>query len=132
MKYLILLAEDHILFRQTIRKFLERFADLQVVGEAGDGLELLEILKQSTPDLIILDISMPNLGGLEATRQIKLINPEIKVLIMSFHKNKDYLHNAISAGAEGYVLKEVASTELLSAITIIRGGGTYISPLISS
>lgn len=132
MKYHILLAEDHILFRQTIRKFLERFADLQVVGEAGDGLELLEILKQSTPDLIILDISMPNLGGIEATRQIKLINPEIKVLIMTLHKNKDYLHNAISAGAEGYVLKEVASTELLSAITIIRGGGTYISPLISS
>lgn len=128
----ILLAEDHILFRQTIRKFLERFADLEIVGETGDGLELLEILQQSNPDLVILDISMPNLGGLEAAKKIKLINPQIKILILTLHKNKEYLQHAMSAGAEGYLLKDDASTELLPAIAIIRGGGTYISPFISS
>jgi len=123
----ILLAEDHILFRQTIRKFLERFADLEVVGEAGDGLELLEILQQSNPDLVILDISMPGLRGLEATREIKSLYPLTKVLILTMHKSKEYLYHAVSAGASGYLLKEDSDDELFSAIQTIRNEGTYVT-----
>jgi len=103
------------------------------VGEADDGLELLNLLNSSplTPHMVILDISMPNLGGIEATRKIKMIYPNIKVLILSMHKIKEYLCHAISVGAEGYLLKEDADTELFSAIEIIRRGGVYVSPLLS-
>jgi len=81
--------------------------------------------------MVILDISMPNLRGIEATREIKMIYPDMKVLILTMHKNKEYLYHAISAGAEGYLLKEDADTELFSAIKTIRQGGIYISPLLS-
>jgi DNA-binding NarL/FixJ family response regulator len=97
----------------------------------GSGLELLTLLNKLTPDMILLDISMPNLRGIEATREIKSIHPDVKVLILTMHKNKEYLHQAISAGADGYLLKEDAGTELSSAIQTIRRGRIYISPLLS-
>ena len=129
--YRIVLADDHVMFRQGIKNILERVEDLKVVGEAGDGLELLELLKKTTQDMVILDISMPKLRGLEATREIKVISPRVKVLILTMHKNKEYVYYAISAGAEGYLLKEDAETELFTAIEKIRQGGHYISPLLS-
>jgi len=131
--YRIFLADDHVLLRQGLKKILEEKGDLQVVGEASDGFELLNLLNISplTPHMVILDISMPNLGGIEATRKIKMIYPNIKVLILSMHKIKEYLCHAISVGAEGYLLKEDADTELFSAIEIIRRGGVYVSPLLS-
>jgi DNA-binding NarL/FixJ family response regulator len=88
-------------------------------------------LKKTNPNLVILDISMPSLRGLEATREIKIINPEVKVLILTMHKDREYLCHAFSAGAEGYILKEDADSELLAAIETLRKGGTYISPLLS-
>ena len=129
--YRIVLADDHVMFRQGIKNILERAEDLKVVGEAGDGLELLELLKKTTQDMVILDISMPKLRGLEATREIKVISPRVKVLILTMHKNKEYVYYAISAGAEGYLLKEDADMELFAAIEKIRQGGHYISPLLS-
>ena len=129
--YRIVLADDHVMFRQGIKNILERAEDLKVAGEAGDGLELLELLKKTTQDMVILDISMPKLRGLEATREIKVISPDVKVLILTMHKNKEYVYYAISAGAEGYLLKEDADTELFTAIEKIRQGGHYISPLLS-
>lgn len=131
--YRILLADDHEALRQSLKNILAGTGDLEVVGEAADGLELLNLLKMSrlTPHMAIVDITMPNLGGIEATRRIKLTYPEVKVLILTIHKDQEYLHHAFSAGAEGYLLKEEANTELFSAIETIRQGGIYVSPLLS-
>jgi len=129
--YRIVLAEDHVLVREGIKKIIEAFADLQVVGEAGDGLQLLEILQNLTVNMVILDISMPHLPGLEAAREIKKRYPGIKILILTMHKKKEYLNDAIAAGADGYLLKEDAPKELLKAIERIRQGMIYVSPLLS-
>jgi len=129
--YRIILADDHVLFRQGLKRILEERTDLEVVGEVDCGLKLLELLKKSTPDLIILDISMPNMRGVEATHEIKAISPKTKILILTMHKEKEYLYQAISAGAEGYLLKEDADTELFSAIDTIRQGRVYISPTLA-
>ena len=130
--FTIVLADDHVMFRRGVRRIVQGLPEVEVVGEAGDGLELLTVLKKTRPNLAILDISMPQLRGLEAIREIKAIDPEVKVLILTMHKDRDYLANALTAGAEGYLLKEDADTELLSAIDTLRKGGSYISPLLSS
>ncbi len=126
-----MMADDHALFRQGLKRILEEIPDLEVSGEAGDGLELLKLLQQSNPDLIILDISMPNLRGLEAIHEIKRADPRMKVLILTMHKESEYLTQALSAGADGYLLKEDADTELLAAIQSVQHGKTYVSPLLS-
>ena len=129
--YRVVLADDHILVRQGLKRILEEMADLEVIGEAGNGLELLKLLERITPQMILLDISMPNLRGIEAIREIKALHPEAKILIITMHKDKEYLYQAISAGANGYFLKEDADTELSTAIETIRRGKVYISPLLS-
>ena len=103
---------------------------MRVVGEAGDGLELLEILKNIRPDMVILDISMPRLRGLEAADRIRKLYPEIKLLILSMHRSKEYLRQALAAGVDGYMLKEDADQALYSAIEAIRDGKTFVSPLL--
>ena len=105
---------------------------LEVIGEAGDGIELLHLLNSDTmvPQMVILDISMPKLSGIEAARMIKTHRPEIKILILTMHKEKEYVSEALSAGVEGYLLKEDAGTKLFEAIESIRQGGTYLSPLL--
>jgi DNA-binding NarL/FixJ family response regulator len=87
--YRIVLADDHVMFRRGVRRIIEAMPDVEVVGEASDGLELLELLKKTPPELVILDISMPNLRGLEATREIKIIDPAIKVLLLTMHKDRE-------------------------------------------
>ncbi len=129
--YSIVLADDHVLVRQGLRRILEGMPGLEVVGEANDGLELLDLLSKVTPDLAILDIFMPNLRGIEAIHEIKKIQPEVKILILTMHKDKEYLYLALSAGAKGYLLKEDADKELFSAIEKVRQGKTYISPHFS-
>lgn len=129
--YRIVLADDHKMFRLGVKKIIDETEDLEVVGEVDDGLQLLSLLKKSTPQMVILDISMPNLRGIEAAREVKIINPDIKILILTMHKNKEYLYHCLSAGAEGYLLKEDTDTELFSAIERIRQGGIYISPFLS-
>ena len=130
--YKIVLAEDHVLVREGIKKIIEALPGLQVVGEVGDGPQLLELLRGLAVDMVILDISMPSLPGIEATREIKKAYPAVKVLILTMHKKKEYLNNAIAAGVDGYLLKEDAPKELLNAIDMIRQGRTYVSPLLSS
>jgi DNA-binding NarL/FixJ family response regulator len=124
----IVLADDHALLRKGLRKILEGKVDYRVIGEAGDGLELLSLLKELAPDVIILDISMPKLGGIEAITEIKAIRPSGKIVILTMHNEKEYLHQAFSAGADGYILKEDADTELFSAIASVRQGKKYVSP----
>lgn len=129
-QYRIILAEDHVLMRKGIEKIIQENPELAVVGESSDGLELLHLLEESTPDMVILDISMPRLKGLEAIKIIKGLYPEVKVLVLTMHKNKDYLYRAMDSGADGYVLKEDPPESFHCAIDTIRNGKTYISPLL--
>lgn len=129
--YRIVLADDHVLVRQGLRRILEERADLEVVGEASDGLELLSLLDHVTPHMVILDIFMPNLRGIEAIHEIKAAHPDVKVLILTMNKDKEYLYLALSEGAKGYLLKEDADKELFSAIEKVRQDKTYISPYFS-
>lgn len=128
--YNVVLADDHTLVRQGIKKILQQDDNMMVVGEAGDGIELLEILQKITPHLVILDISMPRLKGLAAAQQIKQLYPDIKVLILSMHRSKEYLHQALAVGVNGYLLKEDADVALFAAIEMVRQGQTFISPLL--
>jgi DNA-binding NarL/FixJ family response regulator len=130
--YEILLVDDHPLVRQEIRAIIAEKSELAVVGELQDGLELLNCLNHRLPHLVILDISMPLLGGIEATRLIKSSHPEIKVLILTLHNRREYVDQARSAGAEGYLLKDEVVKELLPAIEALRQGGTYLSPLLTA
>ncbi len=126
----IVLADDHVLIRHGIKKMIEEDASLEVIGEVEDGLELLGFLKKAVPDLIILDISMPNLRGIEAIKEVKKCCPAVKILMLTMHKNEQYLCAAISAGAHGYLLKEDSDTELLPAIKTVMNGNIYISPFL--
>jgi DNA-binding NarL/FixJ family response regulator len=123
--YRIMLADDHVLVRQGLGGLLNGENGLEVVGEAGDGFELLALLKSLTPHLVILDISMPYLRGIEVILAVKAKYPEIKILVLTMHK--EYLHQAISSGADGYLLKEDADRDLFSAIENIRQERVYIS-----
>ncbi len=130
--YSLVLADDHVMFRKGVKKIVTGVDDFEVIGEANDGLELLGLLKETSPHLIILDISMPNLRGLEATREIKQTYPHIKILLLTMHKKKEFIQQAMTAGADGYLLKEDADTELLKAVRTIREGNKFISSLLSS
>lgn len=129
--YRIVLADDHTLFRKGLKRTIEEIPGIEVIGEAADGLELLSLLNKLTPHLVVLDISMPNLRGIEAIHEIKRVHPEVKVLILTMHKDKEYLYQSIAAGADGYFLKKDTDSEFFSAIERIRQGKTYVSPHIS-
>lgn len=129
--YNIILADDHAMFREGIRRIIERLEDFVVSGEVNDGLELLDMLKSSCPDLVILDISMPNLRGLEAIREMKKLYPQMKVLVLTMHRKKEFIHRALADGADGFLLKEDPSSELIRAVQTVKQGKTYLSPLIS-
>ena len=126
--YRVILADDHILVRRGLKLILEENSNLEIAAEVGDGLELLNVLQKINPDLIVLDVSMPNLRGIEAIPEIRRVRPNAKVLMLTMHKEEDYLYQAISAGANGYLLKEDAEKELFSAIEHIKNGKIYISP----
>jgi DNA-binding NarL/FixJ family response regulator len=130
--YTIILADDHAMLREGIRKIIERIEGVVISGEVNDGLELLELLKKSNPNLVILDISMPNLRGLEAIREIKKTYPKVKILVLTMHKKKEFLRQALQDGADGFLLKEDAGSELIRAVQTVRNGGKYLSPLLSS
>jgi len=129
-KYRIILADDHVLVRAGIKRIIQEDPHLTVVDETGDGLELLRLLEETTPNMVIIDISMPGLGGIEAIKIIKELYPKIKILVLTMHKSKEYLYEAMNNGGDGYLLKEDANDILHSAIATIRRGGTFISPLI--
>ena len=129
--YTIVLADDHVLFRQGVRRILEGAPGLEVVGEADDGLALLALLEQWTPHLVVLDIAMPQMRGLEAIPEIKAMHPLLKVLMLTMHKERAYLRKAMAAGANGYLLKEDAESDLFGAIDKVRQGAAYVSPRLS-
>jgi len=129
--YRITLADDHALLRQGLRRIVEESPELEVVDEAGDGLELLRLLSRTVPDMVILDISMPKLRGIEAIGEIRSRHAGVKVLILTMHRDKEYLRQAISSGADGYLLKDDCDRDLFSAIQKIRQGKFYVSPSLS-
>lgn len=130
--YCLVLADDHVMFRKGVKRIITGVDDFEVIGEANDGRELLDLLQTTNPHLIILDISMPNLRGLEATREIKRVYPYIKILVLTMHKKKEFIQQAMAAGADGYLLKEDADSELLKAIKTVREGNKFISSLLAS
>jgi DNA-binding NarL/FixJ family response regulator len=127
----IVLADDHIILRQGLRRLIDDAPDMEVIGEAGNGLELLQLLRGLSPDLVILDISMPQLRGIEAIHEAKAVHPGLKMLLLTMHKESALVHAAMAEGADGYVLKEDAETQLFAAIRKIQAGGTYISPKLA-
>jgi DNA-binding NarL/FixJ family response regulator len=127
----ILVADDHAVLREGICALLARHADLQVVGEASNGVEALEQVRALQPDVVLMDISMPVMDGLEATRQIKAQHPEVRVLILTQHENKEYVMPLLQAGASGYILKKAGGAELVNAIRAVFTEGAYLHPSIA-
>lgn len=127
----ILLAEDHVLVRESIRQALEREPNFKVVGEAGDGDEVVTMAKKLKPDVILMDISMPKLNGIEATKQIKAFRPSAVILILTAYDYEQYIFPLLEAGAAGYLLKDVTSRELISAISTVHKGDVVLHPAIA-
>jgi len=123
----VLLADDHNIVREGLRRIIEESGDLQVVAEAGDGREALGLLKESRPDVAVIDISMPGLDGLEVIGRIRADHPSLPVLILTMHEEEQYVVRAIGAGAMGYVTKRSASEELVEAIRKVHAGGRYLT-----
>jgi DNA-binding NarL/FixJ family response regulator len=127
----IILADDHVLVRQGIRRIIEEDPSLKVVDEAGDGQEVLELFQKSIPDLVILDISMPRLGGLAAAEIIRKKYPSVKIIMLTMFNRRNFLTKAKTIDVDGYVLKEQADADLNSAIKIVLQNKKYFSPLLT-
>ncbi|MFZ4623749.1 MAG: response regulator [Rhodoferax sp.] len=127
----VLLADDHTLVRAGLRKLLESMPDIEVVGEAGDGLALLELAEKLQPHLVLMDIAMPGLNGIEATARLVKSWPGIRVLILSMHQNEEYVRQTLRHGAVAYLLKDAAPMELELALAAVLRGETYLSPAVS-
>lgn len=130
-KIRVLLADDHTVVRQGLRVLLEAEADIEVVGEAGSGREAVQLTKKLLPDVVVMDIAMPSLNGVEATRQITKEVPNVKLLILSSYNDDEYVHQVTGAGATGYLLKQTAATDLIKAVRETRNGNAFFSPAIS-
>jgi DNA-binding NarL/FixJ family response regulator len=130
-KVRVLLADDHTILRDGIRALLEDEPDMIVVGEAEDGRTAVKLACQLKPDVVLMDIAMPLLNGLEATRQIKHDCPQVKVLILTMHENEEYIRQVLASGAMGYILKDAAAHELLDAIHAVHRGEAVLSPAIT-
>jgi DNA-binding NarL/FixJ family response regulator len=131
MRHRIVLVEDHTLLREGLRSLLAARPEFEVVGEAGDGLEAIAQVRKLTPDLVIMDLSMPKMNGLEALREIMRQHPVMKVIALTMHNSEEYVREALAAGASGYVLKVVSHGELITAIGKVLAGKRYLSPDIS-
>jgi DNA-binding NarL/FixJ family response regulator len=130
-KIRVLLADDHQLMRSGIRLMLERDRDLSVVGEASDGREAVALTKSLKPDVVIMDIGMANLNGIEAARQMTQERPDLAVMILSMHSDESYVLRALRAGARGYLLKDSAEPDLIKAVHVVAGGKSFFSPAVS-
>lgn len=127
----VLLAEDHLITRQGMRRLLEEDGDIKVIGEASDGEEAVQMASDMRPDVVVMDIAMPRLNGIEATRQIKLLQPTTAVLILSAYDNDEYVFGLLEAGAAGYLLKTTSGDDLVHAIRAVCRGEPVLDPIIA-
>lgn len=127
----VLLVDDHALVRAGLRELLQKIPHVEVVGEASDGREALAMVKSLQPSLVLLDVTMKNLSGLEAADRIARDHPKVKIMILSMHANEEYVLRALRAGASGYMIKDSAITELELGLKAVMNGETYLSPAIS-
>ena len=132
MKIRILLADDHTILRAGLKMMLNAQPDIEVVGEAQDGRQAIQAAQRLQPDIVLMDITMPDVNGIEATKQIKKLLSDIKVLILTMHEHDEYVFQTLRAGASGYMLKEAADTELITALHVIQSGQFYLSPAAQS
>jgi len=130
-KIRILIADDHTLLRNGIRALLEDQADIAIVGEAEDGREAVRLVDQLRPNVVLMDISMPLLNGLEATRQIKREHPETNVLVLTMYDHEEYFREVLEVGASGYIIKRASASELVAAIRAVYNGEAVLSPTIT-
>lgn len=130
-KIRVFIADDHLILREGIRSLLEKVPDIEMIGEADDGNEAVTKVERLMPDVVLMDITMPELNGLEATRQIKEKHPQTKVLILTMHETDQYLSAMLEAGASGYVVKTTTSSELISAIRAVYQGDVHLYPSIA-
>lgn len=130
-KLRIVLADDHIIVREGIRLLIDLQDDMEVVGEAGDGEAAIVKVTELVPDIIVMDISMPKLNGLKATKRLRRLSPQIKILTLTRHTDDGYLQQLIQAGANGYVLKQSAPAELINAIRVVGSGRSYLDPTLT-
>jgi DNA-binding NarL/FixJ family response regulator len=130
-KLRVYLADDHAVVREGLRALIERQPDMEVIGEAGDGRTALEQATDLHPDVVVMDVSMPEMTGTEATERLRAAAPEIKVLALTVHEDKGYLRQLLRAGASGYILKRAAATELVHALRAVASGGLYLDPTLA-
>ena len=123
----VLIADDHGIVRSGLRMLIDRQSDMQVVAEADDGVNALELTQAEHPDVAVLDVSMPRMTGLQAAREIRSHSPDTRVLMLSMHDDERYFFEGLEAGAAGYVLKRAADTDLIDAVRVVAGGGTFLS-----
>ena len=127
----VLVADDHGIVREGLRRLLDSESDLDVAAEAADGRQVLEEVERHRPDVVVLDITMPRLGGLETLERLRSKQPEVKVILLSVHSDPAFIQSAISLGADGYVLKNGRAAEIVTAIRAVVKGGSYFSPLVA-
>jgi len=127
----VLIADDHGIVRGGIRRILEDQEDIQIVGEASDGQKAIQKVRETAPDVVLLDISMPGMDGLDATKQLKAIDPEVRILILTMHAEEQYAPRLMRAGAMGYVTKHAAPEDLVKAIHVVNSGKRFISPTLA-
>lgn len=130
-KIRIVLADDHTVVRQGVQSLLQQDKSIDVVGEAENGQEAVLVAKKTLPDVVLLDLSMPILNGVQATRQIRKFNPKIKILVLSMYKDEEYVRAVFHAGAAGYLLKQTSGSDLITAIKEVNRGNAYLSPSIA-
>ena len=128
----IAIVDDHELFREGLKRIFDLEDEFQVVAEGRTGREAIRIAGEQKPEIMILDINMPDMNGIEATKQLSLLSPETRVLILSIHDDESYITHALEAGASGFLLKEVASTELISAVRAVARDGAYLHPKVTT
>ncbi|MCB2185397.1 MAG: response regulator transcription factor [Deltaproteobacteria bacterium] len=130
--YRLVICDDHAIFREGLKNVLAQNPRLEVVGEAGDGYTAVTLVKKLAPDLVIMDIAMPDMNGIEATREIMNEMPQTRIIILSMHSRKTFIAEALKAGARGYVLKDSAGDKLLGAVEAVLGGGSYLDSPVAS
>jgi two-component system, NarL family, response regulator NreC len=127
----VFLVDDHMVLREGLKALITAQADMAVIGEAGDGETAWQQINASRPDVVIMDISMPTMNGIQATERLKQVCPEVKVLVLSVHDDTSYLRQMLAVGAAGYILKHTAAEALIQAIRIVAAGGIYLEPALA-